>query len=407
MEPHSEVAEMISIEEARSVILQHITLLPSEDVPLLQGLERVVSEDIHAPWDIPSADNSAMDGYAFSHAALQGNCLKVTGFLPAGSERKVPVAAGEAVKIMTGAPIPPGCDTVVPIEDVEQTGEGIRLTREIRAGSHIRKRGDDVTAGDRTIAAGTVLRPQEIGMLVSLGKTSAPVHRLPNVAVLATGDELIAAGSTPVPGKIINSNSYSIAAQVREAGGNPVLQGIADDDPDSTRDKILAGLEADFLITTGGVSMGDKDYVKEVILSLGGEIKFWKVNMKPGKPFTFAWLNGKPVFALPGNPVSAMIGFELFVRPAMLKMMGHSRIFRPVVKATVTETMRNEGDRPHLVFVRIILRDGKHYVSSTGIQSSSRLSSMTTGNGFVEMAPGTLLVEGDEVDVTLMNRVFN
>ena len=398
---------MLSIEEARSVILQHITLLPSEDVPPLQGLERVVSEDIHAPWDIPSADNSAMDGYTFSHAALQGNYLKVTGFLPAGTERSVPVAGGEAVKIMTGAPIPPGCDTVVPIEDVDVTGEGIRLTRDVRAGSHIRKRGADVTAGERSIAAGSVLRPQEIGMLASLDKTSVPVHRLPDVAVLATGDELIAAGSAPVPGKIINSNSYSIAAQVREAGGNPVLLGIAADDLDATREKIVAGMEADFLITTGGVSVGDRDYVKEAILSLGGEIKFWKVNMKPGKPFTFAWLNGKPVFALPGNPVSAMVGFELFVRPAMLKMMGHRYIFRPVVKATVLEALHNGGDRPQIVFARITLHEGKHFISSTGIQSSSRLSSMTAGNGFVQMAPGTSLVPGEEADVTLMNRVFN
>jgi molybdopterin molybdotransferase len=398
---------MLSIEEARNVILQHITLLPSEDVPLLQGLDRVVSEDIRAPWDIPSADNSAMDGYTFSHAALQGNYLKVTGFLPAGTERSVPVAGGEAVKIMTGAPIPPGCDTVVPIEDVEVTGEWIRLTRDVRVGSHIRKRGADVTAGDRPIKAGTVLRPQEIGMLASLDKTAAQVHRLPDVAVLATGDELTAAGSAPVPGKIINSNSHSIAAQVREAGGNPVLLGIAADDMGTTREKIVAGMEADFLITTGGVSVGDRDYVKEAILSLGGEIKFWKVNMKPGKPFTFAWLNGKPVFALPGNPVSAMVGFELFVRPAILKMMGHRRIFRPVVKATVMEGLHNGGDRPQIVFARITLSEGTYYISSTGIQSSSRLSSMTSGNGFVQMAPGSSLVPGEEADVTLMNRVFN
>jgi molybdopterin molybdotransferase len=398
---------MISIEEARRVILQHMTLLQDEEVSLFQGLGRVINEDIHAPWDIPSADNSAMDGYAFSYAALQGNYLKVTGFLPAGVERSTPVVAGEAIKIMTGAPVPPGCDTVVPIEDVEVTVEGIRFKKNVKAGSHIRKKGDDVKTGERTIAAGTVLRPQEIGMLVSLGKTSAPVYRLPNVAVLATGDELMAAGSPPFPGKIINSNSYSIAAQIQEAGGNPVFLGIVDDDMDSTREKILTGLQSDFLITTGGVSVGDRDYVKEVIVSLGGEIKFWKVNMKPGKPFTFAWLNGKPVFALPGNPVSAMVGFELFVRPAILKMTGHTSIFRPEVKAEATEEFRNEGDRPHIVFARITLHGGKYFVSSSGFQSSSRLSSMTTGNGFINLAPGTSLVPGDELDVTLMNRVFN
>lgn len=397
---------MISIEEAQNLILQHITILGDHAVPLIEGLGRVASEDILAPWDIPSVDNSAMDGYVFSHAALQGNRLRVTGFLPAGAERSVPVLEGEAVKIMTGAPIPPGCDTVVPIEDVEVDGEEILLTRDVKAGAHVRKRGDDVRSGERTVAAGTILRPQEIGMLVSLGKTTAPVYRQPNVAILATGDELTAAGGTPAPGKIINSNSYSIAAQVREAGGNPVLLGIAHDDIDATREKIQKGLDSDFLITTGGVSVGDRDFVKEVIVSLGGEIKFWKVDMKPGKPFTFAWLNGKPVFALPGNPVSAMIGFELFVRPAILKMTGHSVLFRPVVKARTTEEFRNKGDRPHLVFVRISLNEGKYSVTSTGYQSSSRLSSMTGGNGFVQVAPGAVHASGEEVAVTLMNSVL-
>ena len=397
---------MISIEQAQVLILNHINLLQREEVPLLQGVRRVIGEDVYAPWDIPVCDNSAMDGYAFSHAAIQGGYLKVTGFLPAGAERNLPVAAGEAVKIMTGAPIPPGCDTVVPIEDVEEAGQGIRLKWEVKAGSHVRKQGEEIKSGERVIAAGTLLRAQEIGMLVSLGRISAAVYRKPKVAVLATGDELLAEGSSPLPGKIINSNSHSIAAQVLEAGGNPVMLGIAGDDMAVTRAMILAGLQADFLITSGGVSVGDRDYVKEVILSLGGDIIFSKVNMKPGKPFTFALLNGKPIFALPGNPVSAMAGFELFVRPAVLKMTGHAHVFRPMVKAALTETLCNEGGRPHIVFARITLREGKYFASSTGSQSSSRLSTMTTGNGYLKLEPGTCLAPGDEVAATLTNRVL-
>jgi len=397
---------MIGIEEAQEVILQHTRRLPCEEAPLFHGLGRVIGEDVRAPWDIPSADNSAMDGYAFSRDSLQEDSLTVTGFLPAGTDNRRPVGEGQAVKIMTGAPIPPGCDTVVPVEDVEVEGERIRLKRVGKSGSHIRRKGDDVRAGDLTIAAGTVLRAQEIGMLVSLGKTLVPVHRIPHVAVLATGDELIAAGSTPVFGKTINSNSYSIAAQVREAGGHPVLLGIAPDDMEATKEKILAGLECDFLITTGGMSVGDKDFVKDAIIALGGEIKFWKVNMKPGKPFAFAWLNGKPLFALPGNPVAAMISFELFVRPTMLKMMGHTQIQRPQIKGTLADPLKNDGDRPHLVVVDVTLADGEFRVSSTGTQSSSRLSSMTAGNGFVRLEPGSSLAAGDLVDTTLLEPTF-
>lgn len=397
---------MISITEARRLILEQTAALKAEDVHLLQGLGRVIGEDILAPWDIPSSDNSAMDGYGFSHEALQGNRLKVTGFLPAGLERTVPVVPGEAIKIMTGAPVPPGCDTVVPIEEVEEAGDGIRLKGIVKPGSHIRRRGENVRAGDRVIAAETVLGPQEIGMLATLGQSSLSVRRIPAVAIIATGDELVDVGSSPDAASIINSNSYSIAAQVLEAGATPAILGIARDNRESTREKILAGLEADVIVTSGGVSMGERDYVKEVIEELGGEIKFWKVNMKPGKPFAFARLNGKAVFALPGNPVAAMMTFEQFVRPALLKMMGHTSIFRPQVKATVTEPFRNKGDRPHLLLSRVSLQNGRYFAAATPEQSSSNLAIMLQANGIIELAPGESVSPGTEVTVTLLNRNF-
>ena len=395
---------MVTIEEARQIILRHIALLPTEELPLLQGLGRVAGEDVTAPWDIPATDNSAMDGYAFSFAAVRGNSLFVSGNIPAGKERIPPVAAGETVRIMTGAPIPPGCDTVVPIENVETIGDTIRLVEEARPGSHIRKRGEDIRAGERAIAANSLLRPQEIGMLASLGKTSVRVYRRPKVGVLATGDELLEIGSPPAPGKIINSNSYSIAAQVMESGGVPVMLGIAEDEVERTCDRIREGIREDLLITTGGVSVGDRDFVKGAIVALGGEIKFWKVHMKPGKPLAFAILEGKPVFALPGNPAAAMISFEVFVRPALLKMMGHMRIFRPTVTAALTGSIANKGDRPHLIRVRVEARQDGYAASATGNQSSARLSSLTAANGFVTVSPGTILAAGESVVVSLLDR---
>ncbi len=213
---------MVSIEEAQRTILGHITPLETEKVSVFQGLNRVTPEDHVAPWDIPPADNSAMDGYAFSHAACSGDRLKVTGFLPAGEARTAPVPAGEAIKIMTGAPLPPGCDTVVPIEDVAAESGWIRLTSPTKKGTHVRNRGEDIRHGNVVINAGALLRPQEIGMLSAMGTTALAVYRRARVAVLSTGDELLEPGSTPAPGKIINSNSYSLAAQVLgfRQGGN-------------------------------------------------------------------------------------------------------------------------------------------------------------------------------------------
>lgn len=397
---------MIPIEDAQRIILSYTRYLPVESVPLLQGLGRVVAEDVYAPWDIPMTDSSAMDGYAFSSGSNICEQWVVAGFIPAGSERTTPVAPGESVRIMTGAPIPPGCDTVVPVEEVEQTPNGIRLHAGIIPGAHIRKRGEDVRENDLMVSAGSVLRPQEIGLLVSLGKTEVSVYRTVRVAILATGDELLEAGANPVSGRIINSNSYSLAAQVLEAGGEPLLIGIAADTGEATREKIREGLKADVLITTGGVSVGDRDFVKESIQELGGKLLFWKVNMKPGKPIAFAVLDDKPVFALPGNPVAAMVAFEMFVRPAMLKSMGRTRIFRPVVRAKLGEEMKNRGDRPHLVRVRVVLEHGIYRATSTGNQSSANLASLTRGNGLLRLEPNTSIAFDSSAEITLLDRGF-
>ncbi|QXE88225.1 molybdopterin molybdotransferase MoeA [Geomonas nitrogeniifigens] len=397
---------MISIEEAQRIILEQVAPLETEKVTVFHALSRITPQDHIAPWDIPAADNSAMDGFAFLHAGVRENRLRVCGFLPAGEVRSEPVPPGEAVRIMTGAPIPPGCDTVVAIEDVEEDGEWIVLRGKVKGGDHVRQRGEDITRGDVVIPAGSLLRPQEIGMLSAMGSTSLAVHRRARVAILATGDELLEPGATPEPGKLINSNSYSLAAQVLDAGGDPVLLGIARDTLEATCDKIRAGLNADFLVITGGVSVGDRDFVKAAIEELGGSVSFWKVNMKPGKPLAFATLQGKPVFALPGNPVAAMVSFELFVRPTLLKAMGHGRVFRPVVQAELKESTANKGNRPHLVRGIVSRHNGRYLVSTTGNQSSGRLSSLILGNGLMKLAPESTYPAGEQVDVILLDRDF-
>jgi molybdopterin molybdotransferase len=397
---------MISIEEAQQIILENVLPLAVERAPLLNCVNRVCAEDCLSPYDIPPAANSEMDGYAFSHASLTGNRLRVTGFVPAGTLRTVPVPPGEAVKIMTGATLPPGCDTVVPFEEVALEEDEIRLCGKAVAGACIRGQGDDVRLNELVIPAGTLLRPQEIGMLSAMGKTVVGVYRKTQVAILSTGDELLDPGSLPQAGKIIDSNSCSLAAQVLDAGGDPLMLGIAADRREATREKIRAGLQADFLVIAGGVSVGDCDYVKESIESLGGELKFWKVNIKPGKPMAFALIDGKPVFALPGNPVAAMVCFEQFVRPALLKAMGHRSLLRAMVPASLQEPLTNGDTRPHLVRGVLSRENGLYLVASTGRQGSNRLSSLIQGNCLILLPPGSELGVEAPVLVQLLAREF-
>lgn len=397
---------MVNIDEARRIILLQAKRLPVVTVPLLESLGMVLAEDVRSPWDIPAADNSAMDGYAFLHDSLRGLALPVCGFLPAGTIRTEPIPPGQAIKIMTGAQIPPGCDTVVPVEEVLETADGMELKGASKPGTHVRKRGEDVGVDELVFTAGAIIRPQEIGMLASFGRTEVNVYRKPIVAILATGDELVEPGEALLPGMIINSNSLSIAAQVLEAGGKPLMLGIARDDREITRDMLQKALQADVIITSGGVSVGDHDFVKEVIKEMGGELKFWKINMKPGKPLAFAVVAEKPLFALPGNPVAAMVGFEMFVRPALLAMIGHTRIIRPLVRGVATEPIRNKGDRPHLIRALSELQEGKYHLKTTGNQGSARLSSLTLGNALILVPPGAAINIGDEVEASLLDRSF-
>ena len=392
---------MLSVEQALEQILEAFHSLESEHVDVIKALGRVLAQDIHADVDIPPHSNSSMDGYAVlandtAEASAETPArLRVVGELAAGYVTETRVSPGAAIRIMTGAPIPPGADAVVKVEDTKADGEWVEILTPAPPGQYIRPAGEDVRQGELVLPQGTVVRPQEIGMLATLGQKDVSVIRRPRVAILATGDEVVEIDAPLGPGKIRNANSYSNAAQVLGCGGIPVMLGIASDRVQDLTAKIRAGLAqgVDLFLTSGGVSVGDFDVVKDV-LTAEGEIGFWRVRMKPGKPLAFGYLNlppvggtegGKarvPVLGLPGNPVSVMVSFEAFVRPAILKMLGRTDWQRPTVEAVLMDEVKRKDGRRHFVRVRVERQQGGYRAHLTGGQGSGILSSMVKANGF-------------------------
>ncbi len=379
---------MLSVEEALTRFLSHFKPLEAERVPILEALGRVLVEDVVAEMDIPPLSNSAMDGYAVRCEDTEGarpdapRRLRVVANLAAGYVLEEPIQPGTAVRIMTGAPVPPGTGAVIPFEEVERDGEEILVFKPYARNKNVRAAGEDVKAGQVVLTRGTVLRPQEIGMLAALGHTHVAVHRRPRVAILSTGDEVIDVADPWQPGKIRDANSYSNAAQVLKYGGVPIRLGIARDHIDDLTAKIRSGLEqgADLFLTSGGVSVGDFDVVKEV-LAAEGEISFWRVRMKPGKPLAFGTIRGVPLLGLPGNPVSAMISFELFARPAILTMLGKTKLAKPTIDAILVDEIKRKDDRRHYLRVTLEERDGTLYAHLTGDQGSGILLSMVKADG--------------------------
>jgi molybdopterin molybdotransferase len=394
---------LTSVKQAFSIVLEHGVRAGVCRLPLLDALGRVLAEDQIARFDLPLCDYSAMDGYAFCAADAGQQELREVGFLPAGQAGLEPVAAGTAIRIMTGAPIPPGCDTVVPLENLQMTGGLLQFDKPFATGDNIRRAGEDLQQGQRAVAAGTLLRFQEIALLSAMNLSTVPVYAPLRVAILATGDELLEPGSERRPGMVINSNSNALAAQVREAGAEPLLMGIAEDQPEITRERLRACLSADLVLVTGGASAGDHDYVKPALLELGGSMLFDGVNIKPGKPFGMGLLQGRPVFSLPGNPVAAMVIFELFVRPMLLKGIGRQQVFRPSVQAVLTESARNKGSRPHFVGAVLNNTSDGWEVSLTGSQSSGRISSLTLASGLALLAPESSYQPGDAITVLVLD----
>ncbi len=396
---------MISFLEARQRILDAVDTLAVEKAPLLDAAGRAVAENIVANQPLPTFDNSAMDGYAVQAAdCSNGAVLPIAGYLPAGGKMDCRVDSGTVVKIMTGAPIPPGADAIVPFEETEETPEQITILGSVKKGDHIRWQGEDIRTGDKVIAAGTVLRPAEISLLASFSMSTVRVRRRVRVAILSTGDELQEIDELKFEGGIVNSNSWALAAAVREIGGVPLMLGIARDNLESLREKLSDGLQADVLITSAGVSAGDRDLVREVLAELGVEQQFWKINIKPGKPTAFGLKGAVPVFSLPGNPVSTMITFEEFVRPALLKMMGHRVQLKPLFKARLQEPVKKKAGRMQLMRVAIEMNDeGEMLVASSGDQNTGILRTMVYATGIALLeADRDYYAAGEKLDVHLL-----
>ena len=395
---------MLTFVDARRLILDSVSPCGVERVEILESLGRTLAEDVIAPWNLPASDNSAMDGYAVvTEDCQEPATLEVIGHIQAGGTIKAVVITGCAMKIMTGARIPPGCDAVVPVEEAKEQGGVVAIKGPVTRHQHIRFRGEDVREGETVIPAGTTIRPPEISMLASCGKVFVPVYRKPKVAILSTGDELMELGEPVVPGRIINSNAFSLAASVREAGAEPVILGIARDTREEHRAKMLEGLKADALITSAGVSAGDHDHVRDVLQELGVEQKFWKVAMKPGGPTAFGVRDGKPVFSLPGNPVSTMVTFELFVRPALLRMLGRQRTVRPTIKVTLAEEVRKKPGKVQFVRLRLD-REGRGFRGrSSGDQHTGMLKTMLMADAMAVLpADASRFAAGEEVDAFLL-----
>jgi len=420
-----ETSAMISVEEARDRILAFFDRLQPERRALLDALGQVLAQDIVAPFDVPPLDNTAMDGYAVRAVDTAGASeaspreLRVVGDLAAGYVLETVVGPGEAVRIMTGAPMPPGADAVVPFEETDETlrgvgeaprkGDAVRVFKAADRSANVRFRGEDVKNGQVVVPAGRVVRPSEVGVIASLGIAEVAVYRRPVVAILSTGDEITEPGKPLLPGRIYDSNAYSVAAQVRRLGGIPKLIGIARDTVEDLTAKLRDALDADMLVTSAGVSRGDFDVVKDV-LAREGAIDFWTVRMRPGKPLAFGAFNAPvgrkvPHLGLPGNPVSSMVSFELFGRPAIFTMLGRSDWERPTVRAITRDHIRNSDGRRF--FARCIVAhgdDGRWYADLTGPQGSAMLTSMSAANALAVIPEDTALVEpGDEIDVLMLD----
>ncbi len=397
---------MIGIHEALDAVLAAVHPLPGCDVPLQDALGRAAAADIVSPEAVPSFDNSAMDGYAVRGAELEAGRreFRVVVDIPAGRWWDTELAAGEAAKIMTGAPLPPGVDTVVQVEHTAQSGDLLEVREAPRTGANVRRAAEDIAPGDVVVPRGARLGPAEIGVLASIGVASVHVATRPRVAILATGSELVPLGRQPGLGQIRNSNSFTAAAQVANAGGDPILLGIARDDLDETRRLLEAALKNDVVITSGGVSVGEFDFVKQVQEELGVERRFWGVATKPGKPLAFGVRDETLVFGVPGNPVASMVSFELYIRPALLALQGRSDLYRPHVYAAAEEAVRGTRSRTEARRCRVVHRDRGWGFTTTGPQGSAILRSMALADSLAFIPPGFPGCEaGEEFLVMLLD----
>lgn len=401
----------LSAAEALRVVLDAVAPLPPEVCATADALGRVLAEPVRAGRTLPPWDVSAMDGFAVRECDVRDApvTLPVAFEVAAGGDRARPLAPGTAARILTGAPLPPGADTVIRQEDTDREGSRVRIRVAAPLGEHVRPAGEDVRSGDLVLEPGERLGAGALGLLASLGRSVVAVHQRPRVAILSSGDELIEPDGDPRGGRIVSSNSYSLVAQCRETGAKPVYLGIARDTPEDLEQRLRAGLDAHVLVSSAGVSVGDRDYVRPVLERLGCELSFWGVRIKPGFPLVFGRFGGRGplVFGLPGNPVSAMVTFEQFVRPALRRLAGLRALFRPRVEASLGEPLRKKAGRLHLVRVRLARDAGRIVATPTGSQSSGVLRSMALADGLLVFpADATLLPAGAPVQVQVLDEDF-
>lgn len=400
--------DLLSVEEAQELILQSVQpLSETVEVPLLEAARRALAEDIVSPVHVPPFDNAAVDGYALiaedtaGASAQSPTRLRVVGAVNAGEVAHFAIGRGEAARVMTGAPVPAGADAMVMIEDTEQHGEEVWIKSPARTGQHIRRQGEAVAQGETVLRKGQSLGAGEILVLAAIGRGTAPVVRPARVCLLTTGDELVEPGRPLAAGKIYNSNRYALSVQIRETGAQLEHLHIADD-PVVTHDALTHAQAYDVVLTAGGVSVGERDFVKQAVESLGG-LRFWRVAIKPGKPIAFGRVGQALFVGLPGNPVSAMVTFELFVRPALRKMMGHRVLFRPRVQAVLEHDIGAIGGRREYMRGRLRWSEGRWLVRSTGAQESGMVASMVGANALIVAPARNQLRRGDTVDVLMID----
>jgi len=402
---------MISVEEALERMLAEITPLSTTMVPLPESLGHILSEDVISQEDIPPFANSAMDGFALLSRDSQPRDgrfprLRIIGGVAAGYVADQAVEPGTAMRIMTGAPVPPGADSVVQVEltrSVGPEGEWVEILQEVARGNNIRPAGEDMHRGQTVLFRGTEIGPWEIGILATLGWSHVPVIRRPRVAILGTGDEVIDVHEPLRPGKIRNSNSYLLEAAVRQAGAEPQRLGVARGTVESLREKFSEAIQCDLIITSGGVSVGEFDLVKN-IMTEQGEINFWLINMRPGKPVAFGHIGTVPLLGLPGNPVSAAVTFELFGRPVIRKMLGHTNLLRPQADVVVEDGVSERVMRRHYVRAHVEWRDGRLIAHTTGNQGSNIMTSLLNANALLIVPEGGTVIQlGDTAKAIMLD----
>ncbi|MBI3649258.1 MAG: molybdopterin molybdotransferase MoeA [Actinobacteria bacterium] len=405
---HDSGEGLLSVEEAREKVLSQIQPLAPLELPLPEAFGCVLAQDVVATADLPEFASSAMDGFAVRASDVAGASpsgpveLKIVGRAMIGRRPESTVGGGETVRIATGAPVPGGSDAIVPIEDVELVGETVRIFDGVPVGKHVRPAGEDVREGQLLVGKGKRLGPPELGLLANAGFPHPLVHPRPRVVVLSTGDELVPPSEAPEFGQVHDSNAYTIFGALREVGAIPTLAGIVRDDVDQLKETVLSHLiQADAFVSSGGVSVGERDVVKAAFFRRG-ELEFFKVAMQPGMPQGFGFIEGKPFFGLPGNPVSVFVSFEMFIRPAILKMMGRSQLFRPEISATLAADVSGPVGKTQFARVNVIRTAEGWIAEPTGGRGSNLISTVSRANGLAIVPAGVETArEGEKVKVML------